>query len=509
MSQRFKMLQELEERLEDATKSAPSRAGGRSGLTGRWAAARTSINARGTALWTTIGAAGVIVVALVALAVSQLSTADASWAAVPTRATASSIATAVAKCYGTTLASKAFNRPVLAESRGATTATVYVIGNEVATCRYDSADSGVRTNLIEPLRKAPGADQLGTPYNTIDSSGRSRLPAWLRTRLAQRPLSHQTLVERIQYLQGDGYGFWTIGQAGSRVSAVRFRFSDGRTVSASVQHGWYFAWWPWKTDPVSVTLRTSQGTHSSPMKSRSVAGIVLYPVAACRLHRSGCVFVKTAPVKATTPRRYSVAAAVRDCINATFGNPGVAPTDAFAGKLTLTQTHGIFTAMLNVTRQHLYACLVGGDSQDLHAYYMDEIAAFGPVGVGPSPGRLSLPYTARAANGGGRRAGGHVRPQREHGQTSRVPWTIYGPYLVGRIGKGVNRVAFQFANGRRVRATLQHGWYFAWWNWNSRPISVRISTTRETRTASITGSAAAIIRPRCTPGARDCIFASR
>ena len=52
------------------------------------------------------------------------------------------------------------------------------------------------------------------------------------------------------------------GMAGSDVSAVTFDFAGGLTVDATVQNGWYFAWWPTLDDPASVQITTTSGADA-------------------------------------------------------------------------------------------------------------------------------------------------------------------------------------------------------------------------------------------------------
>ncbi len=59
--------------------------------------------------------------------------------------------------------------------------------------------------------------------------------------------------------QGGGYTFIE-GQAGSGVSAVTLNLSDGSTVQATVQNGWFAAWWPGNADAPTASLTTATGT---------------------------------------------------------------------------------------------------------------------------------------------------------------------------------------------------------------------------------------------------------
>ncbi len=54
----------------------------------------------------------------------------------------------------------------------------------------------------------------------------------------------------------------TSGRVGSGVSAVTFVLSDGSHVAASVENGWFLAWWPGSQTTASVEVSTSAGTHT-------------------------------------------------------------------------------------------------------------------------------------------------------------------------------------------------------------------------------------------------------
>jgi hypothetical protein len=82
-------------------------------------------------------------------------------------------------------------------------------------------------------------------------------------------LDHATQAQLYDFIArhvGGGYGPYAVGQAGSAITAVSFTFANGQTVSATVERGWYFAWWPWTTRPTSVSVTTSLGTQSSPVR---------------------------------------------------------------------------------------------------------------------------------------------------------------------------------------------------------------------------------------------------
>jgi hypothetical protein len=54
----------------------------------------------------------------------------------------------------------------------------------------------------------------------------------------------------------------TSGRVGSGVSAVTFVLGDGSHVTASVENGWFLAWWPGTQTTVAAEVSTSEGTHT-------------------------------------------------------------------------------------------------------------------------------------------------------------------------------------------------------------------------------------------------------
>jgi hypothetical protein len=51
------------------------------------------------------------------------------------------------------------------------------------------------------------------------------------------------------------------GNAGARVTAVTLDLANGVRVKATVQNGYYAAWWPSRTDVTATEVTTSEGTH--------------------------------------------------------------------------------------------------------------------------------------------------------------------------------------------------------------------------------------------------------
>ncbi len=223
-------------------------------------------------LWAAFGASGAALTGGIVAAVLLLSAgapaAYAGWSRVATTPSPTALETAVRKCYrvgsdNPQLALPAPGgtmQPVLAEARGASVAAIYVANSQVYMCLTvnESTFTAVDSYLMGPsLRSAPGPDQLGIPYGVSGGSGRSAPTHPHRLSVAQlRKLRREQLAAR---RVGSPFGTsdnFALGQAGSDVSAVTFAFANRKTVVASIQHGWYFAWWPWPTKPTSVTITT-------------------------------------------------------------------------------------------------------------------------------------------------------------------------------------------------------------------------------------------------------------
>lgn len=231
-------------------------------------------------IWTAMGTGGTALTGGVLAAILTLSSGASiaqGWTAVPTAPSAAAVAAATAACNwahdqnGPPLLT---GTPVLTDGRGSYTAAIYVAGEVEHVCISNGQHTatGLGMHNLHPaylgssLAPAPGPDQLGLPAGFGGSApgfpGSSN-----STSIGQRNVS---------------------GLAGSDVSAVTFDFADGSTVDATVQNGWYFAWWPGDSWPTSVQVTTSSATLSSPMS-----------VAACLSEATGCVFAGPNPKRPT------------------------------------------------------------------------------------------------------------------------------------------------------------------------------------------------------------------
>jgi hypothetical protein len=194
------------------------------------------------------------------------------WTAVPSAPSAAAVAAATAACNwlhdlnGPPILT---GTPVLTDGRGSYTAAIYVNGHTAHICISNGQHTGTSLAMDDMslfFDASPGPDQLGNPSG--DGGGAPGFPGTDGT--TTTPGGYEDVH----------------GLAGSDVSAVRFDFADGSTVNATVQNGWYFAWWPGDSWPTSVRVTTSStGTLTSPMS-----------VAACVSEPTGCVFAGRTPI---------------------------------------------------------------------------------------------------------------------------------------------------------------------------------------------------------------------
>jgi len=495
MSQRFAALQELGEQFDGLPEAT----------------------ARPRHLWPALSAAGLALIAAAVIAAVLLTgrtpTAYAGWSRVPHAATPGAVAAAVKRCYRD--GAPQLGQPVLAESRSSSTAAVYVVEGSVYTCLYFPRYDAVSSEPMGPLRRAPRADRLSVPYVAGGgSSSAGPLPGQLSS-IRKGHVTSAMLLEHARLTAGDYYGYWALGQVGSGISAVTFRFANRPSVVATVQHGWYFAWWPWYQDPSSVIAQTSTGVVTAAMRSAGPPGFGR-PAPGCRAGSSGCLFAKLGPASAppvSVPTKVSrtVANTIRICDALSISGRTI-PAEVYAGRPTISEVHGAFSAILAVTGARIYVCMLGGNEKNLHDSFTEHLGGYGPVRTAPAADRISVPYRETAGASGGRDGPFSKLFQHGHRPTSaettaaieRMGGGGYGPYALGEVGRGVSAIKIRFANGKSVNAAIHDGFYFAWWPWISRPTSVTV--TSGAGTVSSPANAGNNLAPGCKPGTAGCVF---
>jgi hypothetical protein len=218
-------------------------------------------------LWAAMGTCGTALAGGAVAAILTLSSGASvaeGWTAIPSPPSAAAVAAAAAACnweHDETGPPILTGTPVLTEGRGSYTAAIYVNGQVDHVCISNGQHSDVSLAMDRmPLfyDAAPGPDQLGDPSGFGGAGGGFPGPTKSTASRGAKTVS---------------------GLAGSDVSAVTFEFATGPAVEATVQNGWYFAWWPGDSWPTSVQVTTGSATLTSSMA-----------VAACLSEASGCVF---------------------------------------------------------------------------------------------------------------------------------------------------------------------------------------------------------------------------
>lgn len=222
-----------------------------------------------------LGAVAAALLAGVAIAVVSLTSsapvAYAGWSPIPTTPTPAAVKAARAECAVNPgpLEARAGRHVVLTDARGRYTAVITAHGAVAGVCisagrSIDTSGGGVN----ETLSAKPGPDQIDRP-----GGGGGTAPGFPGSTSGEEHV---------------------LGRAGSDVAAVKLVFRDGAIVEATVENGWYFAWWPYSWQrppkssrssffssyPTSVELTTrSRRTLDSPLLRGS-----------CQAGHSGCIF---------------------------------------------------------------------------------------------------------------------------------------------------------------------------------------------------------------------------
>jgi hypothetical protein len=152
---------------------------------------------------------------------SSAAPAFAGWTARPTEPRPGQLAVAAQRC-GT-----GAGTPVLTDSRGPYTASIYANGS---TC---VAGNGITINS-----DSGGAGNPGIAPGKIELNGAGQSDS-------------------------DGHALTMVdGPIGAGVTGVTITRSDGTAVRATVKNGWYMAWWPGSVHAVSAQVTSTSGTST-------------------------------------------------------------------------------------------------------------------------------------------------------------------------------------------------------------------------------------------------------
>jgi hypothetical protein len=164
---------------------------------------------------------------------------------------------------------------VVSDARGRYMAVVYhPTGSRVFAC-ITNGSGGTATedsSFGQGGIPKPGADEI-----TNAGGGAGAAPGFAGGNTNQPLSQHRdessARGQRLQRVVSRGVESNVFGMAGNDVSAVTFDFTDGLTVDATIQNGWYFAWWPTLDQPTSVQITTTSGqTQTEKCSSPSQSG---------------------------------------------------------------------------------------------------------------------------------------------------------------------------------------------------------------------------------------------
>jgi hypothetical protein len=203
----------------------------------------------------------------------------ADWSATPASPTPAALAAAVAACNridswnhyaGTPMLT---GQPVLTEARGKYVAAIYPSGSSVNYCISDghTTHSSTGGGTLR-LYATPGPEQLGQPTGGGGSAPgfpganpNEPLPRQLLKAMQADPQfkNHPSLLAKEEAarraLLDHGVESNIAGRAGRDIASATFVFANGKTVTATIRNGWYFAWWPNMGRPTSVQVTTTSG----------------------------------------------------------------------------------------------------------------------------------------------------------------------------------------------------------------------------------------------------------
>jgi hypothetical protein len=190
------------------------------------------------------------------------------------------------------------------------------------------------------------------------------------------------------------------------------------------------------------------------------------------------------------------------------------------------ESRGPFTAIVYVQGGTPWQCVTRGNRVLLH-----QSTPYPPnVVISPGPGKASVPFINQRVIGAAANqslktllkredalyralpAGQLLQPgARTTARALRAAETkiILGGHSLstvsGSVGRGVTGVTFVLQDGTKVKATVGHGWYLAWWPGTAKPsqsfpTAIRVTTVRGTKTAAYTASYLSELYRPCLAG---------
>jgi hypothetical protein len=220
-----------------------------------------------------VGSAGGLVTAGLVVVLLLLSSgpapAYAGWTAIPAAASQGRVTAALQTCGASSIAGddgRSLPAPVLSETRGRYVAVVSIRHGRAIACVTNGPGDSSESTFAEFPR--PAAGLIGGPsvYGTSAPSfpgSKSEPPSAFAKRQINglcegRPKGCADRLRRT----ARAHVTVAFGRAGAGVTRVAFDMPRHSTVKATVEHGWYFAWWPWTGSPSSARVTNHSGTTS-------------------------------------------------------------------------------------------------------------------------------------------------------------------------------------------------------------------------------------------------------
>jgi hypothetical protein len=423
-----------------------------------------------------LGATAAALVAAGTTAIMLLSSgtpvAFARWSSVPKAPTAAALETAEAKCGAAVR-----THLLAAEQRGPYISLLYSADDKPWQCITDhahvllNASNAYPTHLYAPIPP----DKLMDP-NVEQQAFGSDLAALRRHPNASVYLpprgnkDARYLVPVTQrgalILSGPDSVTAVAGAAGTDVTSVMFILADGTHVSATVQHGWYVAWWPGAAKPGGAEVKAvSVGTRSTTVSS-GPAGTELTSLDSQTQSPTGCKPGRVCSVFVAAKLTPEVAASLRNSF-ALFRN--TPPTPA------RSETRAVRELITKLSSRPIGDGLAGRRNLGLDPAQTRVLTQRGLGTLVVVPGSEGL--CVFLLHGGG---GGECGPLKIKYGVIADSQTGQSYYLFGLVPNGTTRVAVHLESGTTRELPVRNNATVA--RFTSKPQWYRLPTTDKTIT---------------------------
>lgn len=238
--------------------------------------------------WAVVGSASGLVAAGLATVLLLLSSgptpAYAGWTATPAAASQAAVSTALKTCGAMSFgrnSGRSLPAPVLSEARGRYVAVVSVYHGQATACVTDGPDGASQSGLT--TFSLPAAGQIGAPdmYGSnapgFPGSRMQHLDVFTKHLIAElcagSPKRKSCVTRSLQRARREqGHVTVAFGRAGAGVTQVMFELPHRPAVKATVEHGWYFAWWPWTVWPSTARVTNESGVARTPIGNPDLRG---------------------------------------------------------------------------------------------------------------------------------------------------------------------------------------------------------------------------------------------